>query len=62
MTEKTSEFVYSLKGLLDSYDKAMPLDEPHKLEDFTCFECVHFRTCEVAWDLYNTNGECAAEK
>lgn len=29
---------------------------------FTCFTCVENETCKWAWDLYNTNGDCIAEK
>lgn len=32
------------------------------LEDFTCFGCGLSRSCEFAFDPYNTNGDCIAEK
>lgn len=37
------------------------LDVPAK-EDMTCHDCEHTGTCEFAWDLYNTNGDCLAQK
>lgn len=33
-----------------------------KLHKFTCYECGLRLTCQYAWDLYNTNGDCLAEK
>ena len=32
------------------------------LENYTCFKCPLKETCEYAWDDYNTNGDCLAEK
>jgi hypothetical protein len=29
--------------------------------EFTCFDCSVRDTCEYAWGLYNTNGDCIAE-
>ena len=29
---------------------------------FTCNTCTAATTCAFAWDLYNTNGDCLAEK
>jgi len=31
-------------------------------EKVTCVECNQRNTCSLAWDLYNTNGDCLAEK
>ena len=28
----------------------------------TCEACPHNATCTHAWDLYNTDGDCLAEK
>ena len=28
------------------------------LKDFTCYNCKIVKTCEVAFDDYNTNGDC----
>ena len=36
--------------------------ELSKREDFTCSRCDRDESCEYAWDLYNTNGDCLAEK
>ncbi len=30
--------------------------------EFTCDDCRDRRTCEWAFDPYNTNGDCLAEK
>lgn len=32
------------------------------LEEYTCFNCPESLNCEYAWDDYNTNGDCLAEK
>ena len=29
---------------------------------FTCNRCVDANTCRWAWDLYNTDGDCLANK
>ena len=31
-------------------------------DDFTCNRCSDVLTCEFAWDLYNTQGDCVADK
>lgn len=33
-----------------------------KPEDFTCFTCAHWKSCDFAWDPYNTNGDCLESK
>lgn len=30
--------------------------------EFTCDNCVACKTCEFAFDAYNTDGDCLAEK
>lgn len=35
--------------------------EPSK-EEYTCFYCPEAGSCPYAWDDYNTDGECLAEK
>lgn len=32
------------------------------LKVFTCYECIGHEKCEFAWDHYNTDGFCIAEK
>ena len=27
-------------------------------EDTTCWNCSENKTCKVAWDAYNTDGDC----
>jgi hypothetical protein len=36
-------------------------EEP-RLVDMTCYGCADNQTCPFRWDLYNTNGDCLAEK
>ena len=31
-------------------------------EAMTCYRCPEAGTCRLAWDLYNTNGDCLADK
>jgi hypothetical protein len=31
-------------------------------KDCTCFDCPDKDICDYAWDLYNTDGDCLAEK
>ncbi len=33
--------------------------EPHET---TCVDCNRRHSCNFAWDAYNTNGDCLAEK
>ena len=35
---------------------------PPAKEDLTCNTCDEKNSCLYAWDLYNTNGDCLAEK
>jgi len=34
----------------------------YNMETFTCYDCQIASDCENAFDLYNINGECIAEK
>jgi hypothetical protein len=43
----------------DEYMAAM-MDRPK--EDFTCHGCGLVNNCRYAWDLYNTDGDCLADK
>jgi DNA-directed RNA polymerase subunit RPC12/RpoP len=31
-------------------------------KNYTCLHCSMNRECKYAWDLYNTNGDCLANK
>lgn len=47
-------------GIANNHFKS---DDPKEAEkEFTCFLCSEKDKCVYAWDLYNTNGECLAEK
>lgn len=39
-----------------------PEDHKIKSEEYTCYNCNAKDTCEYAWDDYNTNEDCLAEK
>ncbi len=34
----------------------------HEVEEVTCEQCELNDRCDLAWDLYNINGNCLAEK
>ncbi len=36
--------------------------EAYGITEFTCDQCSAVRTCEYAFDPYNTDGDCLAEK
>lgn len=33
-----------------------------EIDEFTCDKCPDRYTCEYAFDMYNTNGDCLANK
>lgn len=37
-------------------------EEEHKKEEYTCFYCPENGSCPFAWDDYNLEGDCLAEK
>jgi hypothetical protein len=39
-----------------------PPDKLDEWVEFTCDSCPHARCCKLAFDLYNTDGDCLAEK
>ena len=41
---------------------AVELEELELKKTLTCWNCVDQATCEYAFDLYNTNGDCLARK
>lgn len=32
------------------------------IERYTCYDCCLWQSCEFAFDLYNTDGDCLMEK
>lgn len=49
----------------ESYSIVREMMGPHGIKDvseFTCFNCLDDKTCEYAYDLYNTHGDCLAVK
>jgi hypothetical protein len=51
-----------MKKYNEQYKEVYGEEYKHKLEDFSCNECGAKDHCIYAWDLYNTNGDCLAEK
>ena len=49
----------SLKALIEEARRGI---SDVKIEDFTCFACTAWKACRYAFDAYNTNGDCLAEK
>ena len=49
----------TLKNVLAA-NRAGGVDAP--IEGYTCWHCAAWRGCEFAFDGYNTNGDCLAEK
>ena len=39
-----------------------PLAHEYGADKFTCFGCSQVGTCQFAFDLYNLDGDCLAEK
>lgn len=42
--------------------ESMKEEDPSDKEMYTCYGCGARDRCEFAWDEYNTNGDCLAEK
>ena len=38
------------------------INEDYPLETLTCYKCTQRDTCKYVDDLYNTNGDCLADK
>lgn len=53
------EEIYTNKAIEELNE--MQLYVPSK-EEFTCNKCPAADDCAFAWDLYNTNGDCLADK
>ena len=49
-----------MKAMTDQEVATDPAKIPK--EDFTCHTCTSVDTCDYAWDLYNTQGDCLGEK
>ena len=37
-------------------------ERDYDIDRSTCSECSEANHCKYAWDLYNTNGDCLADK
>jgi hypothetical protein len=51
--------------IIDPQSGLVEVDEDGKLmkaQSFTCYQCDANFDCKYAWDWYNTNGDCLAEK
>ncbi len=42
--------------------RMLPVIQSHGHADFTCDRCAAANECDYAFDPYNTNGDCLAEK
>lgn len=38
------------------------IDKPVEIHEFTCADCGQVKSCPFAFDAYNTDGDCIAEK
>lgn len=56
---KTYEELYTAETVKEMQDAG--IEVPAK-ESMTCSNCVDTAICEFAWDLYNTDGDCIADK
>jgi hypothetical protein len=56
-TERTDEEVAALRA-----SKVEFFSEHFDLTEFSCDRCAAVKTCEFAFDPYNTDGDCLAEK
>ena len=59
MDDLPEVFSRTLKDILAA-NRECGLDEP--VEKYTCFHCAQWQHCGFAFDGYNTNGDCLAEK
>jgi len=50
---------WSIKQLIEEMRKRYP---ELRIEDYTCYHCRSWQVCEFAFDGYNTDGDCLAEK
>lgn len=59
-TPRTREEVLELwtKAKLQLADRYQTIGVP----EFTCVDCATVFKCKLAFDLYNTNGDCLLEK
>lgn len=53
-----------LEPLTDAEDAELvaAVDREDSAEAYTCYDCPARRTCALAWETYNTDGDCLAEK
>jgi len=55
----TYEEIYTAEAIAELAKQGQPV--PAK-EDMTCLVCADRFDCPYAWDLYNTDGDCLADK
>lgn len=51
---------HTIKFMMEMNNRAY--GENFGIEQYTCFDCQLWKECEFAFDGYNTNGDCLAEK
>lgn len=42
--------------------RALQIESNHDTDGYTCDTCQLARRCTLAWDQYNTDGDCLLEK
>lgn len=64
----TPEAIEVFNNLPNSFKESLKLvglgfpDDGPPIEIFTCADCPHVDKCEFAFDAYNTDDDCLAEK
>lgn len=48
--------------VIEHYHERTQSRQPLKISDFTCCNCAIVKTCAYAYDLYNLDDDCLAEK
>jgi len=61
-TPPTEEQVNNWVALAIGEGVTRSADVEEAKKEFTCFNCSDKNTCELAWDAYNTGGDCLASK
>jgi len=55
-----AQITMTLKQLIE--DAREHFNAGMKVEDYTCYNCGAWQGCLYAFDVYNTDGDCLAEK
>jgi hypothetical protein len=58
----TLKVPYTEEQLAKIRTEMLELGKAYNIESFTCDDCGARYRCSLAFDLYNTQGDCLAEK